>query len=459
MRFSPLDIPVVQRRLAAYKAIGRRTMRRLTGPGLFLVFAYGLSLPFVINTRSSLNYQIFALLLSLLLVAFVACLFSLPRSNSFSLRRQAPPYGTAGQPLHYALELHNVGQHQQTGLGLFENAFMEPSAVARAVLSPRAADRRPVHPFQLRWLRLWESEGETPLAEQAVERLEPGQTALLQPSIVPARRGILRFFSASLAVADPLGLFRALLTLDATDRVCILPKRYPVPHISLPEGRRHHRGGLHLAASIGDAREFAGLRDYRPGDPLRHIHWRSWAKCGKPIVKEFQDEFFVRHALALDTFPPASWRPDRADVAVFEEAVSVAASFVAMDQPGEGLLDLLFVGATTHLLTTGRGLGRNDALLEALAVAQPCPDKPFSTLARSVLARAGLLSGCICVLLDWDAERQALVSGLRSLGVTPLTLVLRRDNAPDLDPGPLSDRPECFRVLTPATAARELASL
>ena len=65
---------------------------------------------------------------------------------------------------------------------------------------------------------------------------------------------------------------------------------------------RYQEGGVALAANIGRSEEFVSLREYRHGDPVRHIHWRSWAKTGKPIVKEFEDEFFVRHALVLDTF-------------------------------------------------------------------------------------------------------------------------------------------------------------
>ena len=70
---------------------------------------------------------------------------------------------------------------------------------------------------------------------------------------------------------------------------------------------------------------------------MRRIHWRSWAKLGRPVVKEFQDEFFVRHALVLDTFTD----PD--DVQIFEEAVSIAASFACSIDTQESLLDLLFV--------------------------------------------------------------------------------------------------------------------
>ena len=79
------------------------------------------------------------------------------------------------------------------------------------------------------------------------------------------------------------------------------------------------------------------LRDYRPGDPLRRVHWRSYAKTGEPVVKEFQDEYFTRHALILDTFAVPGG--DEA----FEEAVSVAASFACTLLTQESLLDLLFL--------------------------------------------------------------------------------------------------------------------
>ena len=71
-----------------------------------------------------------------------------------------------------------------------------------------------------------------------------------------------------------------------------------------------------------DTPRITGLRDYQPGDPLRLIHWPTWARTGKPVVKELEDTFFPRHGLILDTFPAIG------DDALFEDAVSVAASFV-----------------------------------------------------------------------------------------------------------------------------------
>src|SRR5690606_34015254 len=102
----------------------------------------------------------------------------------------------------------------------------------------------------------------------------------------------------------PFGVFRSLRKLALPQSLLILAKRYPIPPFELPGTTKYQQGGVSMASSVGESEEFVSLREYRPGDPLRHIHWKSYAKIGKPIVKEFQDEFFVRHALILDTFSP-----------------------------------------------------------------------------------------------------------------------------------------------------------
>jgi len=169
---------------------------------------------------------------------------------------------------------------------------------------------------------------------------------------------------------------------------------------------------------VGDSEEFVSLRDYRAGDPMRRIHWKSWARVGRPVVKEYLDEFFVRHALILDTFTSHLGDP------VFEEAVSVAASVAVSMQTQESLLDLMFVGPEAYCFTAGRGLAHTEQLLEVLACVAPCLDKPFRSLQHAVIDRLDSLSGCVCVLLGWDDARQELVRQLEALGTPTRVLVV-----------------------------------
>ena len=91
-------------------------------------------------------------------------------------------------------------------------------------------------------------------------------------------------------------------------------------------------------------------------------------------MKEYQDEYFVRHGLVLDTFPATN------NPLVFEEAVSVAASFACSVLTQESLLDLLFVGTEAYRFTAGRGLGSPDKMLEVLACVEPCRHRQFQDL-------------------------------------------------------------------------------
>jgi uncharacterized protein (DUF58 family) len=260
--------------------------------------------------------------------------------------------------------------------------------------------------------------------------------------ILPLRRGVLPLTGVTVARPDPLGLFRSFVVLSAPQTVLVLPRRYPLPSIALPGAMRYQKGGVALAAQVGSSEEFVALRDYRHGDPLRHIHWRSWAKAGKPIVKEFEDEFFVRHALVLDTFY------DEPNSEVLEEAVAVAASFACTILTQESLLDLLFVGNQSYCFTAGRGLAHADQMLEILASVKNCADKPFATLEHLVLNHASAVSGCICVFQRWDEAREALIRKLKALGVPLLVLiVVPRGEKISRANDPLAETPEALRIL------------
>jgi len=264
----------------------------------------------------------------------------------------------------------------------------------------------------------------------------------------------LRLAGVALARTDPMGLFRAFSKVALPQSVLILPKRYPLPPIALPGTMKYQEGGVAQASHVGQSEEFVALRDYRHGDPLRHIHWRTWAKAGKPVVREFEDEFFVRHALVLDTFS------DHPHSEVFEEAVSVAASFAYTLQTQVSLLDLLFIGPQSYCFTAGRGLAFADQMLEILGCVRPCAEQGFAALERLVLNHAKSVAGCVCVLLCWDLERQEFVKKLKMLGLPVLVLVVQDGKKPhSLELGPMRDEPDRFHILETGRIEHGLAKL
>jgi uncharacterized protein (DUF58 family) len=423
--------------------------RRFTLAGFCVAGAFLVSGPMGLDVERTVTYQAFSLLLAFLVLAFGGSWFFRAR---FAVTRSPPRLGTAGQPLYYRLMVKNLTTKVQGGLVLLEDladprpAFAEwrtfQLAESRRARSFSISQRRRTNPFKMATFK-----------EAEVPPLPPHGEGEVCAELLPLRRGVLRFTGVTLARSDPLGLFRSFVRVPAPQTVLILPKRYLLPPIALPGSMKYQEGGVALAASVGRSEEFVALRDYRRGDPLRHIHWRSWAKAGKPIVKEFEDEFFVRHALVLDTFT------DEPHSEVLEEAVSVAASFACTVLTQESLLDLLFVGAQSYCFTAGRGVGHVDQMLEILASVRACGDQPFQTLEHLVLNHISAVSGCVCVLQAWDEARRSLVKKMRALNVPLLVLVVTRPGGARLDPGPLRDEPHRFQVLELGQIEQGLARL
>lgn len=445
--------PLLRCRYLVYRLLsGLRywALRRFTGAGLAVLGALFIAGLMGMDTESSVAYQAFTLLLALLLVAVPFTPFFRGR---FAVERTLPRFATAGHPFTYRVTVRNLTGKAQKGLTLLED-LTDPRPSFREWCALHRDTQRQVRPFRLSRQRTRSPSRTATVSAIPLSPAPPHQATEAVLQATPLRRGALRFAGVTLARPDPLGLFRSFIRVNAPQSVLVLPKRYFVPPIALPGDMKYQQGGVALAAHVGQSEEFVALRDYRHGDPLRHIHWRSWAKVGQPIVKEFEDEFFARHALVLDTFTE---RP-RSDE--FEEAVSVAASFACTVLTQESLLDLLFVGPQAYCFTAGRGVAHADQMLEILASVQPCEGRTFDTLERLVLGHVGVVSGCICVLLAWDETRQRLVGKLKALGLPVLALVIvpaGEGKAPE--PGPMQDAPERWRVLEVGRIEEQLVRL
>ena len=414
------------------------TQRRFTRAGWMVLGSLFVTTIMSMDTENMVAYQGFSLLLLLLLLGFV---FSRFFRMKFSVVRLLPRFGTVGRPFTYRALVRNFTAKTQSDLTLLED-LMDPRSLFPEWLSAQLAVEKTMRSLRLSRPQRFNPFRLATLKDALIPPIPPHQEVEVQIEVTPLRRGVLRFKGVTLARPDPFGLFRGLAGIPAPQTTLILPRRYPLPPVALPGVRKYQEGGVALASNVGQSDEFVALRDYRRGDPLRHIHWRSWAKTGKPIVKEFEDEFFVRHALVLDTFS------DQPYSETFEEAVSVAASFACTLLTQESLLDLLFVGAEAYCFTAGRGLSHVDQMLEILASVRVCSEKPFQTLENLVLNHAGALSGCICVLLAWDEPRRNFVRKLKTVGIPVLVVVVvPAAPAKPFEPGPMRDEPDRFHTL------------
>jgi uncharacterized protein (DUF58 family) len=188
-------------------------------------------------------------------------------------------------------------------------------------------------------------------------------------------------------------------------------------------GRRYQPGGIPLASNLGDSTEFVGTREFREGDPLRRIHWPSWARRGKPVVKEYQEEYFCRIAIILDTFLPR--RPSERDLLGFEAGVSVVASIADFFSRSEYVVDILAAGPDLYEVSAGRSLAYLENILDVLSCLEPCHDPPFETIGPPLFEKLAQITTVVAVLQDWDAPREAFLRRVHELGAAVRAVIVR----------------------------------
>jgi hypothetical protein len=395
---------------------------------------------FGIDTRQSLSFQVFTLAASVLLIATISAFFF--RSN-FRIKRKLPQYGTVGIPMKYNVLIENQSDKWQQELILIDdlNAPIPDFSEFKESRDPRDRkrnwfDRKVGYPRLMGLIRRARGGDVDSIA---LDDIAPISEIEVNMNLLPSRRGYVHFDRLRIAQSDPMGLVRGMKKFPRSESILILPKTYRVPKIELPGQRKYQKGGLNMASNVGDSQEFMSLRDYRPGDPMKDIHWRSFAKRGHPVVKEFHDEFYVRQGLLLDTF--IENKPKQ----LFEEGVSVAASLAISLQTQDALLDLMFVGNKTYKFTSGRGLAETENTLEILACVESCDTEKFKDTETLVSSGLHETSGLLCVLLDWDDKRKRLISKITAQKIPTLVFLITKDEnyvADDLSA--LGNHPERF---------------
>lgn len=421
-------------------------LERYTPVGLFVLVVLFACVIFGITPGRTLNtmtYQVFSLVMALLFISFLSSLYFRGR---FQVKRELSPFATVGKPLAYRIVVENRTGKTQENLSLLEK-FNDHRPTLEKFCNAGDHTGRGRGFFDQsigleQWLYLCRSNKIAEGKESFLNSIRVGEKIEVAMQLFPMRRGYLRFEQMLLARPDPLGLSRGFIKIPAEQSLLVLPKTYPAPQVHLPGLRKYNQQGVTMASIVGESEEFVSLREYRPGDPIRDIHWASWAKTGKLIVKQYQEEYFSRHALILDTFIKEM------GTELFEETVSVAASFVTNIELGESLLDLMFVGTEAYCFTSGRSLGSANQMLEILASVKECQGREFIDLHAKVLERAALLSGCICVFMAWDEPRKALVKSLRSLKLPLLVIIVAQpEQDRNIEPGPMLDDAGHFHVL------------
>ncbi|HLM78719.1 MAG TPA: DUF58 domain-containing protein [Rubrobacteraceae bacterium] len=242
----------------------------------------------------------------------------------------------------------------------------------------------------------------------------------LRERVVFAERGLYRFGPAEIRTTDPFGLLRFARRFEACTEVAVYPKVFELAGFPL------RGGGAETAAQGALVRrgdEFSDLREYRRGDDWRHIHWKSVARTGELIVKEFAQNAPQRHAVVLDLHHPGGISTSGAEV---EDAVSVAGSVLShLAQE-----DLPFRLLCTDKERKATAFGVDDAAywqtMGLLATVRADGYAEVGTFLDEILCegRAGLGEGVILVCRSLGKGMVRSVEKLRAAGLFVVVIAL-----------------------------------
>jgi uncharacterized protein (DUF58 family) len=244
------------------------------------------------------------------------------------IRRRLPRAGVAGQPIRVTYEITN---HKRRFPSLAVE-FTENGLAGPAYLSIAPA----------------------------------GKTGLARGDLLIAKRGVHRFEEITARTSFPFGLFVKERDLEVPGTLIVWPRSDLNLRPAVRAGERVRRIGTVVTAAGGAGRgEYRSLRQFMPGDDPRDVHWRSSARRGEPVVREYERDATDTLWLCLDL--------QSVPGAACEVAVEITATLAAR----AGRMNERFGLATNDtVIDPGSGPGQLEAVLDALARARFRSDAP-----------------------------------------------------------------------------------
>jgi uncharacterized protein (DUF58 family) len=148
-----------------------------------------------------------------------------------------------------------------------------------------------------------------------VDPVAPGEQTVLSVPRLPNRRGATAHSTIVLDAIAPFGFFTSRQRADVAHGLWVAPRM--VAPIDVPGVQGAQVDG---SGPMGPGLDVRGVREWRPGDAVRHVHWRSTARTGQLAVLDYGEPTVGTIGVLV-----AGTRPGTADPR-FEAALAIAAA-------------------------------------------------------------------------------------------------------------------------------------
>src|SRR2546430_1414169 len=318
------------------------------------------------------------------------------------------------------------------GLGVSRDAPPAFSVGREAAVSYRLVNgTRRIARLRVRELRPDVLGGPQPPRRIAVP---PLGTARDRVSVRPARRGRERGGGFALDSIGPLGLGARRERIDLPWDAAVYPPLVTARlQASVARAQRRREQGITPLRQLGEGRLFESLRDWVPGDDLRHIDWKATARRGKVITRQYEAERRQQVLLVLDTGRLLT--AEIAGLSRLDYVVRAALELAyAATQHDDNVGVMAFADGVQHFVAPQRGRAALKRVLDVLATIQPTlvePDYPGAFRYLAARNRKRALTVLFSDVIDRFAS-DALVANVASLRPRHLPLAVTLKN-PELE--------------------------
>jgi uncharacterized protein (DUF58 family) len=180
------------------------------------------------------------------------------------------------------------------------------------------------------------------------------------------KRGKYTIGPITLRSAYPLGISAIEHSIPETQpKLTVYPKVFEISHLPFFSATNMPSSSAEAMAKSGGSEEFFGTREYRQGDSIKYIHWRSTAKYSKLIVKEFEIRCTSEISIILDLQQNASIGTGREST--LEYSIKLAASIAKYALEHGHTIQLIGFGDQFHVVPYARGIDKLSHVLDMLA--------------------------------------------------------------------------------------------
>ncbi|HNP88179.1 MAG TPA: DUF58 domain-containing protein [Kouleothrix sp.] len=280
---------------------------------------------------------------------------------------------------------------------------------------------RNLWPFPKLWLEL-QDHSTMPEHGNGFVTYLPGNDRRRWVSRTPCTmRGKFTLGPATLLSGDPFGIFKLERKVEGTGEILVYPKTaalpgFVLPSAELPGGQDVKSRTYHVTPNV------ATIREYQPGDSFNRIHWRSSARSGQLMVKEFEldptaevyivldmQERIQQHlAIDMPTQPNRPLRELRIAESTEEYGVLAAASIARHLLEQNRTVGLVSWGQHREVIPAERESRQLFKMLEALSVLRAHGAQPLAEVLAAESVRFG--RNCTLVIITASLDERWVVS-------------------------------------------------